>query len=361
MKYWIFTGGEKNELFQQLMSDLEELDNVTLIASLPQIPASKKTLWKYHHNVKLNSKMILPFRSIWYSYMPFDEKVLKDGEHCFIFNNVSAGYFEPGLLKKWKKQYNIKLVFYFLDVYDSYYAKDARLFVKQVPFDYVYSFYQEDVKKYGFLYLDNYYSKLKAEALSNCDKEAEANHKTDNKHSEHEITSQDAFFWGTDGGRRTMIEAMAKRVHDLGFSVKAGICYTEENREESLDGKQASDEVQSEMTRKDLAPLEFIYNSPMDYVDVIKHIEKSSVILDVVGDYSKGVSLRYFESFAYNKKLITNNPLAKKMRGYDPKRILVIDTPSDITVDFFGNEEIETYQNQFSPVNWIKELDELWK
>lgn len=409
MKYWIFTGGEKNALFHQLMSDLEMLENVALIDKLPQIPEKYRKIWQLHHNEKLNRSGPLPLRNLWYSYMPLDEKVLQEGEHCLIFNNVSAPYFEPGLLKKWKMKYRLKLVFYFLDVYDSFYARHARAFIRQVPFDFVYSFYQEDVRKYHFKYLDCYYSKLDvseekymedgkrpaegkvnsidsgaadkrsgiqmddSKSMNAIDSEAAAHKPKDEKNPIQEKKHQ-IFFWGTDGGRRPFIEAAAQRLADLGASGKFGICYTEEAEERRIivpDMPETSKVEEltpaTDDTNKSLKSLnsgsgiEIIYNQPMKYPEVVQAIQSSDIILDAAGDYSKGVSLRYFESFAYHKKLITNNPLVKKMRGYDPNRILVIDSPAEISKEFLEKElPRQEYENQFSPVHFIEELEKSW-
>ncbi len=317
MHYHIFTGGEKNTLFSELMEDVRDLPEVTLVDALPRIPAGKQKIWKLLHNTKLNQKMTMPFREMFYKYMPFEEKVLAEGEHCLIFNNVSAPFMEPGLLKKWKKRYGIKLVFYFLDVYDSYYAKDAGLLVKKVPFDKVYTFYQEDAKKYGFTYFDSYYSRLEIPKVP---------------------VSQKVFFWGTDGGRRAFVEDTAKHLGNLSWKYDFGICYTE------------GEGIDTNIT----------YNKPLAYKEVLKRLAACDVLLDVVGEYSKGVSLRYYESFAFGKKLITNNPLAKQMRGYDPERIFVIERPEDITEAFLQKDSPPEEKTLFSPTHFIKELNALW-
>lgn len=253
--------------------------------------------------------------------MPLKEAQLRQGAHCLIINNVSAPYMEPGLLRAWKKKYDVKLVMYFLDVWDSYYARGARNLLKQVPFDQVYTFYQKDAKEHGLRYFDTYYSALPA--------------------PEKKEAGVDVFFWGTDGGRRPLIEGVANRVAELGFSGEYGICYTESSEQQMSTNPRAK----------------FIYNEPLPYEEVIQKLMQARIILDVVGDYSGGVSLRYFESFAYGKKLISNNPLVKEMRGYQENRILYIEKPEDITEEFLREEIALTYHQEFSPVHWIEELD----
>ncbi|MCR5011418.1 MAG: hypothetical protein K6A72_03685 [Lachnospiraceae bacterium] len=314
MKYIIFTGEKKNKLFGQLMSDLKGCADVILVPDVPQAPAALEWLWKIHHNRTVSEKVMLPFRGIWNGCMPYDEAGLNE-ECCLIFNNVSIEYFEPGLLKKWKKKYGIKLVLYMLDVWDSYYSKGVRIAMKYIPFDRVYTFYQTDAEKYGFRYFDCYYSEQK-----NVKKNSE---------------QTDMYFWGTDAGRRPMIEAAVARVQELGYRTKTGICFTDE-KDSPMDG--------------------VIYNQPKEYEDVISDVISTDVLLDIVGEYSKGVSLRYYEAFAYGKKLISNNLLVKSMRGFNSNRVLYFDDPKDIRRDFFEKEIDIKYDGCFSPVNWIREL-----
>ena len=308
------------------MGDLEALDNVTLVPDIPQASTSLEWLWKLHHNRTLCEKIMPPFRGIWNGCMPYDADGLSE-EFCFVFNNVSVEYFEPGLLKKWKKRYGIKLVLYMLDVRDSYYSKGARIAMKYIPFDRIYTFYQSDAEKYGFQYFDCYYSKIKKTGIdafraSECT-------------SAHNDLSKELYFWGSDAGRRPAIEAAVKRVRELGYRTKIGICFTDE-KDSPLDG--------------------IVYNQPKEYENVISDVMNADVLLDIVGEYSKGVSLRYYESFVYGKKLISNNPLVKLMRGYDPERVLYFTDPGEITAEFFENEIDMGYEGLFSPVNWIGEM-----
>ncbi len=332
MKYIVFTGEKKNRLFGQLMADLETLENVTLVPDVPQAPTSFEWLWKLHHNRTVSEKFMPPFRGVWNGCMPYGEEGLNE-EYCLIFNNVAVEYFEPGLLKRWKKKYGIKLVLYMLDVRDSYYSKGARIAMKYIPFDRVYTFYQADADKYGFQYFDCYYSKIKSD-----DQKMPGTGK--GMLGSDVAIQQDLYFWGTDAGRRPEIEAAVARVRELGYKTKVGICFTDETD----------------------APMDGVtYNQPKEYDEVISDVMASEVLLDVVGEYSKGVSLRYYESFVYGKKLISNNPLVKRMRGYSPERILYFNDPQDINRDFFENDIVTEYDGCFSPVNWIGELTDFFE
>ena len=111
MNYVIFTGGERNSLFNQLFSDLEGLNNVILKPGISHIPNNLQGIWKKHHSPNLNKNHLLPFRSIWNKYSILDAyKNENYRDYCFVFNNVSIEYMEPSLLKYLKRKYNIKLV-----------------------------------------------------------------------------------------------------------------------------------------------------------------------------------------------------------------------------------------------------------
>ena len=309
------------------MSDLKNRNDVILVPDVPQAPASFEWLWKLHHNRTISEKILPPFRGIWDGIMPYKGGEL-DEDCCLIFNNVSVEFFEPGLLKKWKKKYGIKLVLYMLDVCDSYYSKGARIAMKYIPFDRIYTFFQADAEKYGFQYFDCYYSKIEPDVpdMSAVEK-VETGSDT--------AIQQDLYFWGTDAGRRPAIEAAVARVRELGYKTKTGICFTDET-DSPMDG--------------------VVYNQPKEYDEVISDVMASEVLLDIVGEYSKGVSLRYYEAFAYGKKLISNNPLVKCMRGYSPEKVLYFEDPEEIERDFFENGIVTTYDGCFSPLNWISEL-----
>ena len=117
-----------------------------------------------------------------------------------------------------------------------------------------------------------------------------------------------------------------------------GLCYVDDNHTK-LDG--------------------ITYNKPIEYDEVLQRLENSTCILDVVGDYSGGVSLRYFEAVVYGKKLLTNNPLVKDMRFYNEKFIKVFKDINDIELEFLkNNEEVDYgYRDEFSPIHFIEQLE----
>ena len=318
MQFLVFTGGEKNDLFDLLFTDLLGLSQVTIHSELPHIPARLQRLWKLHHAPSLNEQRPLPFRTGWSRYSSlynytWDEKE----EYCLIFSNVSIGYYEPGLLNRLKKERGIRLVMYLLDSYDSYYSKQARIARKQVDFDKVYTFHEPDAKQYKMDFLDTYCSRLSIDE---------------------KVSSPGAFFWGSDSGRGKTAEQVYKILTEGGITADFGICYSEPDREK-VKGIQ--------------------YDMPLSYPEMLSRMSAKDCIVDIVGEYSKGISLRPYEAVVYGKKLLSNNPLVKTMRFYNPEFMQIFDDPREIDLNFLrssGKAEYH-YHDEYSPVVWIKRLE----
>ncbi|MCR5118771.1 MAG: hypothetical protein K6B44_04025 [Lachnospiraceae bacterium] len=318
MRYLIFTGCDKNPLFDILFNDLKGRDDVILEPRLPVLP--KDPLYRFVHARTFNKTGPAPFRGLWNKLSAtLEETVAKEAESdsplWLVFNNFSVSFFEPGVLKKWKKKYNAKLCLYFLDRADSYYAAEAKLYTGCVDFDLILTYHRPDEKQYGFKYFDCYYSAL------------------DIKPAEKQ---SDIFFWGSDGDRRGIVESIYRRVTGFGLSADFGICYPlGEGRQEGI-----------------------TYDLELHYEQILERTLASKVILDVVRPDSCGVSLRYFEAVVYGKKLITNNPLVREMRYFDPARMLVIEKPEDISREFMETPvSAQKYEGDFSPENIMALLE----
>jgi len=63
---------------------------------------------------------------------------------------------------------------------------------------------------------------------------------------------------------------------------------------------------------------------PLSYRENLDRIMHSRAVLEILQSGQRGVSLRYMEAMFLDRKLITNNPAACKMPGYDPSRIFIL-------------------------------------
>lgn len=72
------------------------------------------------------------------------------------------------------------------------------------------------------------------------------------------------------------------------------------------------------------APVHFL-KEPISYEDNLAYTISSKVLLDFKREEHDGLSLRFFEALAYDKKIVTNNTAVKKYDFYNPQNIFVTD------------------------------------
>ena len=312
----IFTGGEENPLFDRMFADLKGDGRVRFVSGLPH-PEALKGLYRLHHKRGLNRRRPAPLRGIWkskeFEALVREEASLHPGL-CLIFNNFSIPFFEPAWLKHWKRDYGVKLVLCFIDRMSSWFAAEARMYMRNVSFDLIYSYSRRDAENYGLRYFDNYFSKTEITT----------------------VRSGGVYFWGSDTGRRTILEGIWKRLTGLGEKCSMGICYAQG------DGPRLPG---------------IVYDSPKEYEELLKDTAAADTLLDIIAGEG-GVSLRYFEAIAYGKKLISNNPEVKHMRFYDPQQVLLIRSPEEISREFLQADYTPfPYTDEFSPRHWIDRIE----
>ncbi len=90
------------------------------------------------------------------------------------------------------------------------------------------------------------------------------------------------------------------------------------------------------------------------------YYSQTHVVFDLVRENQTGLSFRFFEAMAYQKKIITNNSSIVKYDFYNPKNILVISESNlDFNSDFFNTnyEPIpENIYKKYTIENWIENV-----
>ena len=87
-------------------------------------------------------------------------------------------------------------------------------------------------------------------------------------------------------------------------------------------------------TREDSRLAGSYHDTPLAYEDVLKRIQRSRAILEILQEGQDGSTLRALEALFLRRKLITNNRSIKDVDFYCPDNILVLDqetTASDIS------------------------------
>ncbi|KIA89647.1 hypothetical protein [Kaistella jeonii] len=106
------------------------------------------------------------------------------------------------------------------------------------------------------------------------------------------------------------------------------------------------------------------YNSDIDfftekvnYLDVLKLVKNSTVLLDFENRIHNGLSFRIFEGIYYKKKILTNNPLVKSYDFYHPNNIFVLENNNFAEIKTFLSLEYvdidESVIEKYSFSNWL--------
>lgn len=186
-------------------------------------------------------------------------------------------------------------------------------------FDKVFSFDEDDVKKYGFTHITNYIYLPKKEIVT--DKEYK----------------QKVFIVVSGDERLKSLNKIANELARINISYKfivrasrkpKGLCSSIEHSKRNIE----CDEL-------------------------MQNLDESEVYLDLIRYGHNGLSFRVFESLAHQKKLITTNTSIKNYDFYNPDNILVIDENNvSINADFFGTPYKpldEAVYNKYTIENWV--------
>ena len=101
------------------------------------------------------------------------------------------------------------------------------------------------------------------------------------------------------------------------------------------------------------------YTNQLTYTEYLKHLFKTSCILDINQQGANGYTIRIWEALVYGKKLITNNKNITNEAFYDNKQFCYIEHPSDLDVSFITKDcHIEPrFIEELSPKRMIAFID----
>ena len=87
---------------------------------------------------------------------------------------------------------------------------------------------------------------------------------------------------------------------------------------------------------------------------------RSRAILDITRSQNYGLTVRYFQSLAYNKNFITDNPFYRQDRFASPK-LFLIDKNLEIDKEKFMDAAkfSSNYRNEYSPYRLVDFLESI--
>ncbi len=273
---------------------------------------------KIHTSINLNEKFKIPFKSIWKKWDNFEKLAGKNS--VFIFTDSSIRRMEFKDLKKLQeKGSSIYLVFLNTAVRPG--AKYGAKMAQKIKFSKIYTIDSSDAKTYKWEYTNQVYF---ADKINKSVKEC----KNDEEF--------DLFFVGMAKDRLNVLHDVWQKFRK--FRLKFFITDVDSNAQ--------------------IKDSNIIYNKRISYKEVIKYIEKSNCILEVVQGVQHGLTYRIYEALCYNKKLLTNNEAVLKLPYYSEKYIQYFKNVEDINIDFVLERTCVDYHynDEYSPRHLVDRI-----
>jgi len=104
------------------------------------------------------------------------------------------------------------------------------------------------------------------------------------------------------------------------------------------------------------------YNQWLPYPDMLRRMQHSKCVLEMLQRPGEGPTLRMIEAVVYNKKILTNDAGASENPFYDARFMHIFDVPGNLDLRFIRDETEPdfAYRGEYSAWNLIKALDELF-
>ena len=310
---------------QYMFDDLDSDKRVTVIKGFLKTIHNPiiNYLRKVHLSLIINRRINLPFKNIWHCSLR-DVKWNHKTQYYVILVNSALRLADYKYLSRIRNKYNIKYILLMVDPWDSNkYSIPARYFADKLGFDYIFSFDPVDCKKYNFIYTNVPYIKLCNDVPNTIDYDI------------YLIANV-----STRGGA-DVFHNIFKRLKDAGLSI--------------------SYRLVNVLPKDQIYKNEIIYNKTMEYPEVIKDVERSNCILEVLANGQTGATYRYYEAVCYNKKLLTTNKNVVNLPFYNPEYMKVFEKPEDIDCEWI-KERIPIdygYDGRFSSTHLIDKIIEL--
>lgn len=282
-----------------------------------------RQLLRLFYSWNINKKGIrVPFRRLVYKGIMRAMHIKSEDKIKIIFYDRSRASYDFAFINYLRKQIpDVKVGYLFSDVVEKSGAKIFGIVDKlNLHYDKVFSFDKFDSKKYGFDYSYLIYDRSATEK----DKDPEF----------------DVFLVAKAKDRLAGLIEIYDRCNVADLNIDFAI-------------NNIPDEQLEMIGKRKIQVNEFI-----QYEQVIKRLNNSKCIVDIMQKGSVGVTLNIVEAVVYNIKALSDNPELKNEPFYDPSRILILSKDSDIKA--FLDEPMKPYTKEerqlFSGINLFDRL-----
>lgn len=309
------------ELLNFMFNDLKQLENVQFCNERYNINNRfLKLTNKIHTSIRVNEYFNMPCKSIWNSYDVLLKKTYcKDTTYYIVFTDETIIRYDYSILARIQSLgENIKFILLFLNPLSRPGAKKAKEIIGNFRFDLIYTFDKADAENFDFKYTECIYS----------------HNLINGSYTE----QSDLFFIGRAKDRLPLLHSIYQKLSAKGLLCRFRII-----------------DVNKKLQKKNT---NIVYNESMSYKEVIKNVMSTNCIIEVLQGIQSGMTLRTYEAFCYNKKLLTNNKKIIDSPYYNSKYISVFETIDDIDIDFIQRDEIVdyNYSGEYSPIHFIEQI-----
>jgi hypothetical protein len=304
------------------LMDLDGVEDVHVVPyPLHHLPYSLRFTYFACKSKKLNKIIPLFIKRLFYPFF-FDKRFLDKKPICFLL--IGGGKLPADYLRYLKKKYpKCKIVGFYRDlVRVCEQLSPETIHNKNVDIEM--SFDIGEAKKYGMAFCPEYSSLVD---LSDHDK----------------YPSCDVFFCGKAKDRYEKLIDYYKFLTNKGLKCDFFIAEVPEKNQILGEG--------------------LFYNYFMPYKEMLCRSINAKCLLDInQEDAFGGYTSRFYEAIMYNRKLISDNPITKDSSFYNPKDIIFVTKPEDITEEYIKNigSSIDYHYNgEFSPLRMIETVEKL--
>lgn len=255
----------------------------------------EEKIFKWHNAWPLNNKVELPFKGYWEKSLCKDIPV--DCDYIIMAESFHLTYsrrFLSYLRKTFRKS---KICFLFSNPVGVYNLTKVNRFSEY--YDAIITFAKDDAVRNGFLYCDSIPMRLP-------------------ERDPIIPVVNDVFFVGANKGRLHKILSIYEKLTSQGLKCKFYIVDVPSKEQIPSDG--------------------IVYNQRISYEEVLKQVQASRCVLEILQNGCNYVSLKTCEAIHYHKKLLTTNTSANQSSLFNEQYIHIINKADDIDTSFIRRD-----------------------
>lgn len=286
------------------------------------IPKLLRNIRKIHFANISNNKFWLPFKSVWnFSCTLKVDDLNPQNQNYIIFQTGIK--FSPHFIKRLKSKGNARIILYMPDNIRTMGIAQSKSefdrYCKYYLVDQVYSFDKRDCEEFGCYFFD-FYSKMSVKS---------------NDNNEDYIKAPFKIFYVGSCRNIERLKTLHLLYNQLKDKAKCSFY---------INGVSPENATQRGIN----------YNQPLSYVDVVRLVQQSDVIVEIMNGTQQGNTLRLKEAVCYNKLLLSNNDAIRDSSYYDSRYMQVFTNVDEIDLTKFQRKVDYHYKGDFSTKELLK-------